>query len=375
MVLTILVFIAVLASLVLVHEFGHFWAAKKAGCDVEEFGIGFPPRLWSFKKNETVYSINLFPVGGFVKIKGENGDENPTEKSFVKKSFGWKSLIISAGVLMNVLLAFVLITINLIIGVPTEVVPGHDYGRFAKLSNHEVMITELIKDAPAQQAGLLPGDTIVAVQGQGLTTVDAAIKQLSSSQGQPITIVYKRGEETKQVSVTPAMIAEIGHEGIGVGLSETATFSYPWYVAPFFGVARTLEIIWLIISAFAQMIGNLFAHGAVPSDVAGPIGIAVLTGQVARLGFTHLMQFAALLSLNLAVINILPLPALDGGRLAMIVYERLRGRKLKLAVEHWIHIVGFAFLILLMIAVTAKDLFTYGGGIWQSVSNFFSFIG
>lgn len=375
MVLTILVFIAVLASLVLVHEFGHFWAAKKAGCDVEEFGIGFPPRLWSFKKNETIYSVNLFPVGGFVKIRGENGDEHPNEKSFVNKSFGWKSLIISAGVLMNVVLAYVLITANLIIGVPTEVPKGQTFDRFVTLSNQAVTITELIKDAPAEQAGLLPGDELVAVQGQSLGTVDEAIKQLSTGTGQPLTIDYKRGDETKRVSVTPAMIKEIGHEGIGVGLSETATLSYPWYVAPLFGFLRTMQITWLIVSAFAAMIGNLFAHGAVPSDVAGPIGIAVITGQVARLGFTHLMQFAALLSLNLAVINILPLPALDGGRLAMIIYERLRGQKVKLVIEQWIHIIGFAFLILLMVAVTAKDLFTYGGGIWQSISNLFSFIG
>lgn len=359
MLLTIVVFIAVLASLVLVHEFGHFIAAKKAGCDVEEFGIGFPPRLWSFTYRKTLYSINLFPIGGFVKIKGENGDDHPDEKSFVSKSFGWKSLIISAGVLMNVLMAYVLISFNLMIGVPMEVTPDQNLGRFARLNDRTVVITDVLKDSPAEQAGLQPGDELRMLDGQIVNAVEGTVNQLASLHGKSVEITFVRGKETKVTTATPALIEEINREGIGIGLTETATVSYPWYVAPFYGATRTLTIIWLILSAFAEMIGKLFAHGDVPSDVAGPIGIAVLTGQVARLGIVQLLQFAALLSLNLAVINILPLPALDGGRLAMIVYERLRGRKMKLVVEQWIHIIGFAFLILLMIAVTAKDLYTY----------------
>lgn len=368
---TILVFIAVLGLLVLVHELGHFWAAKKAGCGVDEFGIGFPPRLWSFTYKGTLYSINLFPIGGFVKIQGENGEENPSPRSFVTKSFGWKSLIISAGVLMNVLLAYVLITGNLIIGVPTEISPNEQFDRYATLSNRAVTIVQVLPDSPAADAGLQAGDRIVAIDGVQASNVDETISVLGNAQMNALQIEYLRGDVENTVTVTPVILEELGKSGVGVGLTETATLSYPWYSAWWYGAKRTVLILWLILQAFGGMIANIFTKGSLPSDVAGPIGIAVITGEVARLGITHLVQFAALLSLNLAIINILPLPALDGGRLALIVLERLRGKKMKVFVEQWIHILGFAFLIVLMIAVTARDLFTYGGGIWQTITNLF----
>lgn len=369
--LTILVFIAVLGLLVLVHELGHFWAAKKAGCGVDEFGIGFPPRLWSFTYKGTLYSINLFPIGGFVKIQGENGEDNPSEKSFVTKSFGWKSLIISAGVLMNVLLAYVLITGNLIAGVPTEIQPNETFDRFARVSDRAVTIVQILPESPASLAGLQAGDVIASIDGVETTNVDATIAILGNETAQALQIDYVREDARASVTVTPTMLEEIGRVGVGVGLSETATLSYPWYMAWWYGAKRTVLILWLILQAFGGMIANIFTKGSLPSDVAGPIGIAVITGEVARLGFTHLVQFAALLSLNLAIINILPLPALDGGRLFLIVLERLRGKKMKVFVEQWIHVIGFAFLIVLMLVVTARDLFTYGGGIWQSITNLF----
>lgn len=368
---TIITFIVVLAVLILVHELGHFWAAKKAGCTVEEFGIGFPPRLFAFKRGDTVYSVNIFPVGGFVKIKGENGDDAPDEKSFVAKSFGWKSLIISAGVLMNVALAYVLISSNLLFGVPV-IVDGQDFGASARLQNTKVAVIEVLPDSPAHKAGIAVGDAIVGINDTPMETVGQTIQRIADTGTDPMRIAVSRNGETEIFTVAAESIPELSRVALGVGLAETADLSYPWYTAWWYGLQRTLLTLWLIVQAFAVMIASLFRNGSPGADVAGPIGIAVLTGEVARLGWAHLVQFTALLSLNLAVINILPLPALDGGRLALIVMERLRGKKIRVNIEQWIHVVGFAFLIVLMVAVTARDLGKYGQGIWHAITQLFT---
>lgn len=369
--MTILVFILVLGALVFVHEFGHFWAAKKSGCDVEEFGLGFPPRLFSIKRAETVYSINLLPLGGFVKIRGENGDDHPDERSFVTKSAAWKAFIVSAGVLMNLVAAYVLITITLVFGVEAVVTNNDSLGKFARVSDRHVSIVEVLPESPAQRAGLSTGDRIERLDGKDVVSVDELLEQFSRREGEQIELQLKRGQESVTASVTPSVIEEIGRTGVGVGLSQTATISYPWYVAPYYGLTRTATILWLILSAFAGLISQLFSRGGVSADITGPIGIAVLTGEVAKLGLIYLLQFAALLSLNLAVINILPFPALDGSRLLLIIIEKIRGKQLNVKFERWAHVLGFGLLMLLMVVVTARDIKTYGGGIWQSITSLF----
>lgn len=356
---TLLVFIAVLATLVLAHEFGHFIVAKKSGCAVEEFGVGFPPRLFSFERGGTRYSINLLPFGGFVKIKGENGDETPDDKSFVTKSFGWKTFIISAGVLMNVVLAFALITITLIAGVPSVIDEQGAPDRWARISDQRVSVMQVIAGSPAEQAGLQPGESIAAIDGQPVLIVDDAIAQFANNEGKPLMILVKKGDRERTVELTPALLPDLNKVGAGVGLSATADIAYPWYVAPWYGLKRTFSLLWLIITSLADMFASLVSRGSVDAQIAGPIGIAVISGEAARLGIVALFQFAALLSLNLAIINILPIPALDGGRLAMIVLERVRGKALRANFERWVHVFGFAFLIMLMIAVTARDILHY----------------
>lgn len=370
--MTILIFIAVLSLLVLVHEIGHFVAAKKAGCAVEEFGIGFPPRLFKFGKGETVYSINALPLGGFVKIKGENGDEAPDEKSFVTKSYPWKALIVSAGVLMNVLLAYVFITINLMIGVPAIVTEGEDFGRFARVEDPRVSIVEVLQDSPAQEAGLKSGDIIREINGISPEHTDDVLLQLGQETSAPTTLLIHRGNDALTVEVTPTYIEDIGRNGVGIGLSESVQLSYPWYIAWLYGIERTAILLWLIITSFASLIGQLISGGSVSADIAGPVGIAVLTGEAAKLGVAYLLQFTAVLSLNLAIINILPFPALDGSRLLMLTIEQIRGRKFNVKLEQWLHIVGFGLLMLLMLVVTAKDITRYKEGIWRSITNLIS---
>lgn len=369
--LTIVAFIFVLGILVLVHELGHFLAAKKAGCTVEEFAIGFPPRLFKIHRNGTDYSINLLPIGGYVKIVGEDGGDRDDPNSFGNKSFSWKMFIISAGVLMNVFLAYVFITIGLVIGVPTLVDGGQEFSRFANVEDRKIQIISVLEDTPAAAAGIEPNDVILEVAGQKIATVDKLQGILSADPIVPVDIEIDRGGEVLSLSVIPERLEQIERAGIGVGLAETAKVSYPWYVAWIFGIERTFRLLWLIIAAFASIIGGLFVGSGVGAEIAGPIGIAIITGEVARLGFISLLQFTAVLSLNLAIINILPFPALDGSRLVFIALEKIRRKKMNIAVEKWIHIVGFSLLMLLMVVITINDLGTYGGGIWESIKSIF----
>lgn len=369
--MTVIIFILILGLLVLVHELGHFMAAKKAGCKVEEFGIGFPPKLFSIKRGETEYKINLLPLGGYVKIKGENGEETDDPRSFVNKSFAWKSLIVSAGVLMNVLLAFVLITIGLAIGVPAVTSSDQDFGKYAVISDAQIQVVEVLPDSPAEVAGILPGDIILSVNDAEVITTDQLSSSLLVADNSAVSIVIQRSGEDISLEAIPSTISEIDRKGIGVSLAETATVSYPWYLAPFYGLQRTWNLLILIIGGFAALINRIFSGAGVGADVAGPIGIAVMTGEVAELGLIYLMQFTALLSLNLAIINIIPFPALDGGRLALIILEKIRRKKLNFHIENWIHILGFASLMILIVVITAKDISTYGSGIWQSIASLF----
>lgn len=365
--MTIIIFIIVLGVLVFVHELGHFLAAKKAGCNVEEFSIGFPPRIWKKKRGETTYTIGALPLGGYVKIKGENGGETDDPRSFVNKSFAWRSFIISAGVLMNVLLGYLLITAGLIIGVPTLVDDEQKISKYATVSNRKLQIIQVIEDSPAQEVKLQIGDVIVSAEAIEIETTQQLSSVLNSESKNSFDLIIERGETSFQTSITPVELTEIEKKGIGVGLAETGTVSYPWYVAPIIGVQKTIHILWLIVSAFFTLLQQLFSSGSIEADVAGPVGIAVMTGEVAKQGFIQLLQFTALLSLNLAVINILPFPALDGGRFAMILIEKIRRKKLNIKIESYIHATGFIVLLLLITLVTAKDIYTYGGDFIRSI--------
>ena len=368
----ILIFVLVLGVLVLVHEIGHFITALKLGCDVEEFGIGFPPRLFSFKKRGIRFSINLLPLGGYVKIKGEDGSNKNDPGSFASKPAWKKSLIVLAGVFMNVVLAYVLISITLVMGIPTFDPNPDEYGRFAKFSDEQIAIVQILEDSPASAAGVLPGDIVLSVDGTIIDTVAQLQATLSKQPPQEVSLEVLRDEEVKQFMITPAQIEGIDRLGIGVGLAETAVVSYPWYIAPLVGFTRTFEILWLILVAFKDLFVQFVTTATVGVDVAGPIGIAVITAQVADLGFVHLLQFTALLSLNLAIINILPFPALDGSRLVFIILEKIRGKKMQARFEKWIHIFGFGLLMLLMIVITIQDIQRYGASIWEGITSIFS---
>lgn len=357
---TIIIFIIVLGVLVLVHELGHFWAAKAAKCKVHKFSIGFPPVIFRKKYKETDYQVGALPLGGYVSIEGEDGNGDKDDPgNFSNKSFAWKTLIISAGVLMNIALAYVLMSIGLIAGVPVLVEQDTDFGKFARLDDNQITIVNVLENTPAQEVGIEAGDVITKINGDELFSGDDLVNEINTNPESEKQITITREGEELQFSFTPIKLEQTEQYGVGVSLAETASLSYPWYVAPYYGFIRTFTILWLILTSFAGLIVGLFQGAGLPAEIAGPVGIAALTGEVAKHGIIQLMQFTALLSLNLAIINILPFPALDGGRLLFVIIAKVSGKKVNVNFEKWLHIFGFAALMLLMLLITIKDVLDF----------------
>ncbi len=363
--LTVIIFVVVLGLLIFVHELGHFLMARRMGVKVEEFGFGFPPRMFGVRRGDTTYSINWIPLGGFVKIKGEQGDHPTDQDSFTSKKVWQRFLILSAGVGMNIVLAFVLISIGFMIGLPSVV--DQDGVAGANVRDLKIQIVEVQDQSPAAQAGLAVGDTILRVDDQPVTTITVFQNYTKEKNAQPMTLLVKRGGEERIVTVTPTILEGSDHAVVGIGLVESGLISYAPHLAIWEGLKTTGMLLWRIIEAFYTVLRNLIIGVPVGADIAGPIGIAVLTGQVAKLGFIYILQFTALLSLNLAVINFLPIPALDGGRVLFLIIEKIRGKAINRKIEATVHNVGFFVLIGLVILVTFRDVSRFS----EQIKNFF----
>lgn len=353
---TILLFLIVLSVLVLVHECGHYFTAKWMGMKVEEFGLGFPPRAWSWKgKDGMKWSLNWIPIGGFVKIKGESGEDRKDKDSFAHKPIPARLLVLSAGVIMNFVLAAVLFGIGFAIGIPS-VIEG-DIGKAAIVRDEAISVTEVLADSPADQAGVKPGDELLSINGQSFESSEAARDALTpSADAQAFDVIVRRGDEELGFMLTPQYYEEYERELVGVGLLETGTVRYPWYLIPTKGIETTFLYTQNILIAFGSIIGNLAQGEKAGVDVSGPVGIAVLTGEVVDMGYVYLLQFAAILSINLGIINILPFPALDGGRIFFVLIEAIRRKPNNQTVEAIVHNVGFALLMVLVIIVTYQDI-------------------
>lgn len=388
MLLTILTFFIILGLLVLAHELGHFSVARIFKVRAEEFGFGLPPRIIGWVKNEsgrwqkvkasepaenyknTVWSLNWLPIGGFVKIKGEDGQGEENPNSFSAKKIWQRFLMLFAGVFMNFILCFVLLSACFMAGIPTMVddVPPADLN----LKNIKIQVISVSPDSPAAQAGLVVGDAFQSVDGQTPTTIKDLQDKINSRKDQPTEFVFLRGDEEIVKTITPETLKDAeGRGAIGVGLVKTGIVRYPWYEAIKAGFQNTLGLAVAVVQAFGQIIGDIFAHGKVAAEVSGPVGIAVLTGQVVKLGFIYVLQFAAMLSLNLAIVNLLPIPGLDGGRILFLLFEKIKGRPLRQKYVEWTHQAGFLFLIALIILITFRDLRTYGAGIFNAIKSIF----
>lgn len=356
-IITIIIFILTLSLLVFAHEFGHFIVAKRSGAKVEEFGFGFPPRAWSIKRGDTVYSINWVPLGGFVKIKGEDGGDKGERDSFSSKSLFVRFAIVLSGVFMNVVLTFALLSIGAGIGTPQAITDGD---RYAKVRDEQIQVVSVLPGSPADRAGISFGDVILSVDGASWDSVDDLRDYISGRR--EVELKLKRDEALEIKRVPTEFLETAKRNGIGVGLLKAGIVSYPWYIAPWIGLKETGIYIKEISLAFGRIISDLFIGAPVSVDLSGPVGIAVLTGKMARLGIAHFIQFVALLSINLAFINVFPFPALDGGRALFLAIEGLRRKPVSPKIEAIIHNIGFILLIGLVIIITFRDILRYGSG-------------
>lgn len=353
MVLIIIIAFFSLISLIIIHELGHFLLAKRFGVKVEEFGIGYPPRLFGKKIGETIYSINLLPFGAFVKIYGqEKRIEDP--RSFTTKPFWQKVLIIVAGVISFWIVAAILLSIVMGIGVPTIIQDEENQG----LVDPKIQITAIASNSPAEKAGLKPGDTIMGISGTDINKVKEVQGFTQAHKGEEIILTIRRGKEVFDVSLVPRVSPPENEGAMGVALARTALKSYPWYQAPIKGIVATGNLTLMIIKVWGTTIMNLFQGKGVPAgvEVKGIVGIFGLFIQVGAMGVSYFLQFIAMISVSLALINILPIPALDGGWLLFLVIEKLKGRPLNQKIVQNISLVFFFLLIALMIWVTIKDI-------------------
>lgn len=352
MILNILVFFAVLSLLILVHELGHYFVAKKAGIWVEEFGFGLPPRILGKKFGQTIFSINLFPFGGFVKLHGEGSDEAlaKPKRAFLNKSKATRTAVLMAGVIMNFLLGVVAFgVVYSFSGVPRQ--------------TQNVSVIEIAPGSPAQEAGLLVGDIVKKVNQVNIDSSEKFISEIDALKGTAVTLEVENevsgSLETKKLTVTPRQDPPQGEGPLGVAISTIEIYFPPVWQRPFIGVYYGFQdaLYWgrTVISGVLQIFSDL-SVGQAPKDLAGPVGIYALTSEIYKIGFLPLINFVGILSINLAILNILPFPALDGGRLLFILIETVFGKKIVPRVEAAIHTVGMVILLILIIAVTARDI-------------------
>lgn len=356
-----ILFIIVLGVLIFVHELGHFLVAKWAKIRVDEFAIGFPPRIVSFVRGETRYALNLIPFGGYVKIFGENPDdaslaEGATD-SFVHKSKWIQAAVLIAGVTFNVVFAWLLFSVSFMSGFPAIVTDDNR----AQVTEPQTVITSVLPDSPAATAGLAIGDVVYmlevpdkAVLGQ--PSVEGVQKFIETHGTEPITIVVERDEALLPITVEPTDGIVEGKPAIGIAMNLIGELNLGFFAAIGEGATTTLTMMRDIAVGLATFITDIVRGQAQFDQVAGPVGIAGLVGDASEFGFMYLLGFTAFISLNLAVLNMIPFPALDGGRLLFVLIEGVTRKQIKPVVANTLNAVGFALLLLLMVVVTVSDV-------------------
>jgi regulator of sigma E protease len=347
-VLSFLRFGIVLSLLVFVHELGHFLAAKWRGVFVEEFGFGLPPRIWGKRVGDTLYSINLFPIGGFVKLKGEDpevvgfGDAD----SFAVKSRWSRALIIIAGVLGNFLLAWLIFTFLFAVGNPEF--------------RGDVFIKDVAPNSPAAQVGIRKGDQVISINGVAVRQLEDLIVETRKSAGTEVKLQLRRGGDNRTLRLIPRLTPPKGEGAMGVALetrNERVDVSrYPLWQSPLVAAKEVVSILGKMLSGVKILLMELIFRGEVPKEVTGIVGIKALTDVAAEMGERFFLQFVAILSLNLLIFNLLPIPALDGGRLLFVGIEAITGRKLPPRVERWANNLGLALMLLLFVLITIRDI-------------------
>ncbi|MEK7521601.1 MAG: M50 family metallopeptidase [Patescibacteria group bacterium] len=374
----LLIFIIVLSILILIHEFGHFIVAKRAGVKVEEFALGFPPKIFSKKIGETIYSVNVLPIGGFVRLFGE--DDDPVgfstakapgvrlklqAQSFFHKPMGVKLGVALAGAGMNLLLGVVIFAILYsIVGIPTS-------------TRGYVAVSGVVEGSPAQSAGFQQFDRVLKVEDVDIKTIEDLKAEVSKNEGKEISILVDRSpvtllahmtivnEDLEDVTlrVTPQQVEGAERATVGIMLADmsvtkTSFYSFPEMVikSSWAGVRDSFVFSKTILFSLGDMVRNLVVKREVPEDVSGPVGIAVMVGEVYKFGILPLLSMVGILTLNLAVVNLLPFPGLDGARALFIVLHKATGNKIAPAIEKNIHLVGIVILLTLVALITVRDI-------------------
>lgn len=376
--MAIIFFLIVLSVLVIVHEAGHFIAAKKAGVRVDEFGLGFPPKAFKlFRKWNTDFTLNWIPFGGFVKIFGENYDENQPhvrhgtspmsdmglgqnlgqEKHFTQVSKVWQVIILAAGVTFNVLLAWLLFSTSFLIGMPYSV--DNDLG--SRVSNAEVTIISVLPESPAEMAGLKSGDVVVGFSrsdtpADGAMVTPEALSSFISESDEEVILKIKRGRSIFETAVEPSEMVVDGRYAIGINMDMVGTLQLPFLEAFWEGAKTTYYMIINTVKGLSALLFDAVRGRADLSQVTGPVGIVGIVGEASILGFVYILTLTAFISINLAVINLLPFPSLDGGRILFVIIEVVKGKPVSPRVFNAINSVSFALLILVMLLITVRDV-------------------
>lgn len=360
--MSVLIFLAVLVLLILVHEWGHFIVAKKTGMRVDEFGIGFPPKITGIKKGETEYTLNWLPIGGFVRIWGENYEDNDEESADKDRSRAFSSrpkwaqaLVLMAGVTMNVIFAWFLFSITFMIGVPTAV------DESSVSEDAQLMVMGTMPDGPAKD---LPAGAVITEISSGEQVVsDPLLSEFSafvdSNAPEAVFVTYKLQDEVSKIEINPTQELDANNPErylVGAQLVLVEDRSSPFFTAIADGFTATINGLSAICVGLWSLVSDAVVGSADFSQVAGPVGIVGMVGDAAEYGITALLTFTAIISLNLAVINLLPFPALDGGRLLFVAIEAVTRRPIPPQWAGRLNLVGFVFLMLLMIAVTYSDI-------------------
>ena len=341
--LTIIAFIFVFSVLIFFHEFGHFIAAKASGVRVYKFSFGFGPRIIGFTKNQTEYVICLIPLGGYIKMAGEMGqkdiketsEEVPEEQRFDKKSLGIRSLIVALGPFMNIATAVVIFSLIFFVnGIPV-------------VTNY---VSTVIENGPAEQAGIFSGDKIIAINSIKMEDPNKIANTINKSSGEELQITLDRGGEIIDVFVIPEYDDDYKKGLIGITF-EVSVEKINIFSAFSKGIITTWNIIKLIFTNIIEMI-----TGKIPLEIAGPLGIAQMTGEAAKLGFLNLLYFTAILSIFIGLFNLLPIPILDGGHIIILAIEKLRGKPLEPEKINFMYLIGISLMIIIFIIATYKDI-------------------
>jgi len=353
MIITLLIFIVILMALILSHEAGHFFSARFFGVKVEEFGFGLPPRAFGWQGKKTLYSLNYLPFGGFVRIFGEEGEGASEAGSFSGKPAGKRALILAAGILANILLAYFAFTALAVAGIPEiltdDEVPGT-----------RVSLVEVAPGSPADKAGFSPGDKVKKIASEKEEIAPLKISEItgfiSKNLGGSLKFSIERNGESLEKTVSPRVNPPEGEGPMGVSLGFLASRKIPFYQAPLEGAFITWQAFKLTVFGFYDIIVSLFKGEGERVQVAGPVGMFGLISSARSSGFASLLMFLGILSVNLAIINLLPIPGLDGGRLFFLLIELVKGTRISPRTSNLFHTAGLIILIALMLLVTYHDI-------------------